>query len=326
MRANFISVVLFLFSIFSFELCGNLEQPKSDVPSIVFVYISSSLPTYIQDSVYQARLFNPDANIFIIAPRKCFQSRKQEKISVSNVHLVACEDLKKTEEHKLFDERCLKESVKGPSKYINERFLYIDELMQKYDLHDVFQVECDVMLYFNLSENLWIFHQHYPKMAAPFENDQLGSVSFVYFSDSSASHSYASYMASEGLEGDMRLIAKYKNSHTADEIDYLPIIFKEYADDRPLKSKLGQTTSNPEKFYNHIEEFCSVFDSDLLGTYLSRDPGTIGNQVLYDPSYFKIVWEKDSFNRKVPYIYYKTVKYRLNTLHVHPKNLLRFAS
>lgn len=288
--------------------------------SIVFVYIGS-IPSYIEHTISQARLFNPKANIFLIGNKQSLDSIKSEKIKESHIKMVTCESLKPTLHHKLFEQNCQIKNRTGGWKFTSERFMFIDELVSEYNLENVFQVECDVMLYADLSELLDVF-KTYNEIAAPFQNDNLASVSFTFFASPLAIRKFAEFIPKHVEEADMTIMAMYKNLNTANEIDYLPIIFKEYADDMPLVSKIGQRTLNPWKFYNKVEKFNSIFESDLLGTYIVCDPGIIGNQVLYNPSLFKIIWSKDSKKRFVPYVKYKNVMYRLNTLHIYPKSSL----
>lgn len=306
----FRSLVIFL----CFAISGFSNE---NAYSIVFVYIGK-IPPYIEHTISQARLFNPGASIFLIGNKKSLETLKSTKIDECRINKIACESLKKTLEHKLFDQNCEAKNRSQYWKFSAERFMYIDELMNDYRLENVFQVECDVMLYVDLKDLLNVFSL-YEGIGAPFQNDNLGSVSFTYFATAEAARNFAQFIPKHVEEADMTILAMYKNINTAREIDYLPIIFKEYADDRPLMSKIGQRTSNPKRFYSNCEKFNSIFESDLLGTYLIGNPGIIGNQVLYNPDLFKVVWIKDEKGRNVPYVKYKDVQYRLNTLHIYHK-------
>jgi hypothetical protein len=309
---NFLAIFLFL-------LTKSFSNENSY--SIVFVYLGH-IPQYIEHSISQARLFNPNASIYLIGNKNFLDNLHSKKIEDSHIEKIACESLRKSPEHQLFETAPHHRALFW--KLSTERFIYISDFMTQYNLNNVFQIECDVMLYVNLAELLPVF-QTYLGIASPFEHDNLASVSFTYFSNAKAAKSFAEFIPKYVSEADMTILALYKNFNPK-QVDYLPIIFKEYADDQPLVSKNKHTTINPWKFYNHIEEFNSVFDSDLLGTYIVRDPGAIGDQVIYNPDLFKVIWLKDSQKRNIPYIKYKNVQYRVNTLHIHPKILEPFSS
>jgi hypothetical protein len=291
--------------------------------SIVFVYIGN-IPQYLECSISQARLFNPDATIYLIGNKNSLDNLHSKKIDDALVQKIACESLKKSHEHQLYDDAS--RNKQNYWKFTTERFIYISELMSQYNLKNVFQIECDVMLYVNLGDILNVFCL-YSGIAAPFQTDNLGSASFTYFANPKAAKSFAEFIPKYAEKADMEILALFKNFNTAREIDYLPIIFKEYANDQPLmNAQRNITTTTPWKFYNHIEEFNSIFDADLLGTYIIQNPGIIGNQVVYNPALIKVIWIKDSKGRNVPYVKYKKVQYRLNTLHIYLKRLNIFSS
>lgn len=118
-------------------------------------------------------------------------------------------------------------------------------------------------------------------------------------------------------------------------INQLPVIMKEYTVDHPLKNLLNQTTEHPEHFYQHLDDFHSLFDAAALGQFLSgidasqgssHPPGYINERALFNPSHLEISWVLDTQGRKVPYVSYKGASYRINNLHIHSKQLHLFRS
>lgn len=300
--------------------------------SIVFVYIGEKLPNYLSITTAQARLFNKSAQIFLIANESSLNSHPSlvHELQSFGVQFIPCEHLNNSEQHTAFEHRFSSLNISGYWKHTTERFFYLDDLMQQYNLKDVFQVEADVMLYIDLEKCLPILHKYYPGMAAPFDNDYVASVSFTYFANGKASKDFSEFieneLRSQYIESDMVLLASYKNSRTDQEIDHLPTIPKEYLRIVPLKSERGDISSRPWKYWNHIESWDSLFDPDGFGSLLTEGVWEF-NQTLFDPIYFSFQWETDSEGRKIPYLYTgryfynnKHGKYRVNTLHVFHKS------
>ena len=256
--------------------------------SIVFAYLGDRLPDYLPITVAQARLFNKDAKIFLVLNDVSLASHVNiiQKLNDLNVDFVPCERLESSEPHKKFIERFVALGIDGYHRYTKERFFYIDELIEQYELSDVFHIESDVMLYADLSRYILLFHEHYPGIAVPFQNDTLASVSFVYFSGSQISRDFCTYMAkklqSPRLEADMVTFASYKNQKTDHEIDHLPTIHHEYQWITSLKSSRGDVSGRTWKYWNHIEEWNSIFDMDNLGEFLVYRTWVFNKQ-LFDP-------------------------------------------
>lgn len=316
---------------FVFLSSGSCFAEAGNNYSIVFVYIGEKLPNYLSISTAQARLFNKSAQIFLIANESSLNSHSAlvHELQLFGVQLIPCEKLNSSEQHIAFKHRCDNLSVSEYWRYTTERFFYLDELIQQYELKNVFQVEADVMLYIDLEKHLPILHKHYPGIAAPFDNDCVASVSFTYFANGVASRDFSEFIEKEvGAqypEPDMVLLVSYKNARTDREIYHLPTIPKEYLRISPLKSTRGDISSRPWKYWNHIESWDSLYDQDGFGSLLTEGRWEF-NQTLFDPTYFSFQWEIDSEGRKVPYLYSarrfydnEHYKYRINTLHIFYK-------
>lgn len=324
MKKSILSKIFWsLFTVTS--LFFNKIYTENHAYSIIFVHLGNSLPDYLSITVEQTRLFNKNTKIFVILNDVCldFNSTLIQKLNDLKVEFVTCEQLKPSESHKKFMERFVALGIDGYHRYTKERFFYIDELIEQYELSNVFHVESDVMLYFDLSQYINLFHDYYPGIAVPFQNDTLASVSFIYFSGTQISRDFCIYMAkklqSPRLEPDMVIFASYKNQKTDREIDHLPTVPHEYQWITSLKSPRGDVSGRAWKYWNHIEEWNSIFDMDNLGEFLIYR-NWVFNKQLFDPEYFYFRWEFDAEGRKVPYIYSDNdFKYRINTLHIYSK-------
>lgn len=324
--------VFLCFAFSYFAAAQAVESTNDDVTrtpySLLFVYLGDRVPEYSISSISQARMFNKECNIYFLLSKAAYSSQNSlvERLLKENVSFVFYEDFVKTQEHTRFEKICSDHGKNGYWRYTTERFFYIDEFMTAYNLTDVFQIECDVMLYVNLNDYMHIFHKYHPSIASPFECDEVASVSFVYFSNPTAIRNFATFISqtvpSEFV--DMKLLAMYKKSTLGEAVDHLPTNIAEYIDYAPFVTGIGQIASQPYKYWNHFDEWNSFFDPDWLGTYLVKGSleRWMGNQCFIDTKYFCFKWEKDSEGRSIPYAYFfaNKKKYRLNTLHIFPKN------
>lgn len=300
--------------------------------SIVFIHIGKEIPSYAEIALSQAKKFNPNASVILLANEEAAESFSQ-KFPELEVEYIACESLIKTQSHQNFLERTTldRESGEGFWLYTSERFLYLDDLMTQYKMQDVFHLEYDNMLYVNLEELLPIFQHYYPGIAATFDNDDRCIPGFIYIANEQAMHSLAKSFALHASKSlnDMQLIALYKNENGNDKISHLPIITKEYANVYPLVSSSGHTAQNPSQYTQNIEVFHSIFDAAALGQFLGgisprngvAKPGFINESCLFNPSLLNIVWIPDARLGNIPYIIYPHATYRINSLHIHSKNL-----
>lgn len=298
--------------------------------SFAFVYTGDTIPSYVKHSIAQARLFNRQANIFfLISNASVVQKNEQlfNELKNYNAEIIFCDILPKSNAHKKFDQFCARRGIAGYWKATTGRFFYIDDFMREYNLQDVFQIECDVMIYVNLEDYIPLLHKHHINIASPFQNDYLASMSFNYFSTQEAIHNYAEFInTKEGqlYEIDMYLLASYKNAKN-DAVEHLPTIPNDFVRLAILKNQRGEIASQPWKYWNHIEEWNSIFDNDGIGSFLN-DGNWRFNQAYFDSSIYKFIWEKDSQGRLIPYISSPNIKYRINTLHIAYKNLDKYLS
>ena len=307
--------------------------------SIVFVHLGNHLQVYLKDALIQSRIFNPRADIYLIANQHALDKNVFYEIFIEqNVKPIHCEKLEPSSAHcEFLNNSTLNNSFReGFWRKATERFFYLEEFMRTENLTHVFHLETDNMLYVNLQELLPVF-KNYPSIAAIFDNDNRCIPGFIYFAHAKAIICLVNFIAKKAKNGldDMKIIAQYKNNFNKSAIGNLPIMTKEYIDDnQPLKNVLGNTTQTPLMYCNYIDQFDSIFDGAALGQYLggidprggNSKPGFINERCLFNPSHFSYKWLLDSKNRKVPYIFYKNKKYRINNLHIHSKNLQAFRS
>jgi len=313
--------VLTLF--FCFSLCG------SDSLSIVFVHVGPQLPPYASTSLDQARTFNPDCPIYLLASKQALNNFSQKGIKT-----VAYNTIPFSKEHNLF---CKQARQTDPFwRYTSERFLYLYDFMLHYNLENVFHLENDVMLYADLRELLPLFQSHYPCIASTFDNEERCIPGFVYIPSiikmKKLAKCFADYAPAQ--MNDMQIFGIFRKKYGERAIDILPIITPEYIADHPLRSPFGHVPVNKWTFCQNSDVFNSIFDAAALGQYLggidpilgTSVPGFINERCLFNPSYLTYEWIEDENNRKIPYAIYGGRQWRINNLHIHSKNLIPFKS
>lgn len=305
--------------------------------SIVFIHIGKSIPAHVPVALSQARAFNPDCPIILIANEEAL-NKLVINSPKEDITKITCESLAKTEEHIRFKQNSGLNSQwrEGFWLYTSERFLFLQDLMVQYDLENVFHLEHDNMLYVNLEELLPIFTSYYPGFAVTMDNDQRCIPGFVYISNASNMNRLACYFADKAGENqnDMQILARFKNEFGDEAMDNLPIISEEYVNQQPMISPYNHISKDSKAYCRNIDLFNSIFDAAAIGQYLggidpnngTSQPGFINESCLFNPSQLTYEWLTDSEGRNVPFAIYDNKKFRINNLHIHSKNLWKFAS
>lgn len=301
--------------------------------SIAFVHIGKNLPDYMESALGQARLFNKKCPIFLIANTEALQKKPLE-IDQHNIRYIPIESLKKSRDHLLFlmASKLDRNWREGFWSYTTERFFYLSEAIEQFDLHNVFHLENDNMLYVDLETLLPIFKQHYPGMGIILFDDDHCVPSFMYISSLSPIQKLCAEivpLAKKKID-DMSTLGAFKKKHPKEVVDCLPIIMERYPQNYPIVSK------NPSLFSTHLDLFQSIFDGASMGQYLGgwdpihgpekNCPGTVNPWCVFDPSFFEFEWHRDEEGRNIPYIVYENMRYRINNLHIHCKDLKKFKS
>ena len=319
--------------------------------SIVLVHLGEKLPTYISDTLFQARLFNPSCEIVLLANQEALD--KHFNNQGINIATIAIETLTKTLKHKQFIKKSAlqhsqKKGNKNPAKissnkidknfwfYASERFFYLDDYIKQYNKSHVFHIENDVMLYVDLEQILPVFKKNYPGIAAIFDCDDRCIPSLVYLANEKSTSRLMQCFVKYAEQGknDMQILAILRQTTNISTINSLPIIMDSYCKKYSLKNALGYTVENPTLYSKNITEFQSIFDAAALGQFLGgidprngkSVPGFINERCIFNPSHLTFKWIVDHMGRKVPYMIFGDEIYRINNLHIHSKKMGPFLS
>lgn len=301
--------------------------------SIVFIHIGDKAPSYAATAIVQARLFNPNANIFFVSSEKALK----ELVFLQdehNIQLNSYENIKKSDLHLDYDKRCTQESPFW--RYTSERFLYLWDFMEAYSLENVFHLENDNMLYANLELFLSQFQRYYPNIAATFDNEDRCIPGFVWIANCPSMESLARYFTLKANEkkSDMEVLGSYRKDDPEHFAKTLPIIMSDYNLVYPLESPHHHKTNTPERYSNNENVFQGIFDAAAIGQFLggidpihaNNQPGFINESCLFNPSFLEYKWLADNEGRLIPYAIFRNKMYKIFNLHIHSKRLNAFRS
>lgn len=301
--------------------------------SIVFIHVGRSpLPSHLAVSIAQARLFNPNCSIYLIAHASVLRDRPYEE---QDVIRVSCESLTPTPAHQNFlNCRSHLDSANGFWIWTSERFFYLDELIRTHGLFDVFHLENDMMIYVDLEKMLPIFQKRYKGMiAATFERDDRCVPGFLYISNPAPMEILANSFPNRIEEGttDMHTLAQFKHAHQGILIDFLPVMIPEYIE----KGDFQIPISDPTSYMRYFDEFQSVFDAAAFGVYLGgwdekfhgeQPSGVVSGFCFFNSSHFVVDWQLDEQGRKVPFLVYNGTRTKINNLHITNKGKISLFS
>ncbi len=301
----------------------------SEPYSIVFVHIGPKLPAHVEVALSQARLFNPDCSIVLLANKNALQNFIPQDTTI-NANYIPLESLQKTPAHIKWKKNLI---IRDWNLY-SERFLYLHDFMEQFQVTNVFHMEHDNMIYVNLETLLPVFLTRYEGIAATFDNDVHCVCGFIFIPNLFSMNQFAQFFADTAHidHGDMETPVFFKKFFGTKAMDNLPIVVREYLEDhKKLRSLDGNRPYDRYVYCQNVEFFESIFDAAalgqfLVGTHREFPAGFINERCIFQANHFTYEWRLDEENRRVPYLLYKGKGYRINNLHVHSKNLAAFSS
>ena len=306
-------------------------------PSIVFVHIGKSMPPYLETAVKQARLFN-SCPIKVVANEEAIQ-QSQVLLEPYHVTFVACEEMPKTAEHISFLQHSKLDRTfrNGFWSHATERFFYLQDLMEYYQLTDVVHLENDNMVYVDILSIVPIFKDLGIHVGLTMDNDERCIPGFVYIADAPSMSHVATSICGQLLRGvsDMYSLGSYYQKFHEPYVGALPIVMSSYVVRNELVTNdRRRVAKNKFMFCQYETAFGSIFDAAALGQYLGgidprnglSKPGFINESCVFNPSLLTFSWKIDERGRKVPYASYDHTELPINNLHIHSKNLEAFLS
>lgn len=309
--------------------------------SFVFVHLGKELPPYLIETLVQVRLFNKTKKIYLLANIQALKKRSPMYDELG-LEFVPIESIRKSVEHKNFLNLMWKKknTRTGFWVFTSERFFVLYDWMKQHNKKQILHLENDTLLYADIDEFMPIFKQRYPGLAVVMDDDARCVPCFMYIAKSASLEKLISFFNAElTLKpvteiwhlNDMLVIGDFFKTHGPRDINNLPIIMPSYVKKYGLKNLRGSVPQNPRMYYKNIHLFKSIFDGASLGQYLggtihNDPPGFISETNVFDASRLDFKWQIDSEGRKIPYVRSGGVYFRINTLHIHSKQMGPFLS
>lgn len=325
---------------------------------LIYCYISEIIPEYIYLSLKQARLFNPTISIYFITNGKI-----TSKYETLNINIIKTKDLIKTKNHNEF----IKKNVMKKTGVINfynknfwtlstERFFYIEELMKKYNLINVIQIECDNLLYYDFTKIFNGIEKLNKKHIVCGDRPNTLSNAITYFKNYETISLFTNFLTKESQGTYEKILDKFNKygllgrSHAkVNDMSFTMLYYKlnknnsDFMDLFPLLP-FNENFKNNEQNTDNYKYFEVIFDGASWGMYLGGWPDEMSkdNKILgpgyTDKNYavgrmliskrFEFKWEENDKGYKIPICYDKKMnkKTLICNLHIHNKKVKDFIS
>lgn len=292
---------------------------------MIFAYcFIGPLPEYAVDTVYQARLFYKGPIYFILSDMESSYVKKLEEMQVTIVNYASVVDKGFNECLEKYNRFEVIHRLQGRERlfqYSFERFFVLYQLMNQYNLSNVFFLELDNLIY---DDPLKWEEQFCSKdMAYMHDNRGRGASGVCFIKNTSILFDCTEFFKEYIMNppdhlSEMPALYKFWEKNQ-DRIQILPIHWP--SDNLPNELSMNYTN------YNN-----TVFDAAAFGIYLGgMDPYHTGGVVVRNvhnndlsaikAASYQFEWRRDELNRNIPYILYGTTWIRINNLHIHSKDL-----
>jgi hypothetical protein len=315
--------------------------------AILFVHLGREIPAFTRDALHQAALFS-DGPIYLIAEGAALSAfRLHERVSG-----IPVEDLRTSEAHKTFRTNIHVRPSKIDLWIASiERFFYLATAMSELGLQNALHLETDVMLYRDVEQLCASLSTYYRGLAAPFMDNRRVIPGIVFLPSAAAVEIICLYFVANirsrpGPElSEMLVLRRAYDNLGPDLIDALPIL--PHGHRETLVTRQGIAATDPEIFRRNAKELGCVFDAAAFGQYLGGTdqrtrrgcffllerrprpelgPGFLNESSYVDPSRYAVRWTADGQGRLQPFIVQDERAVPIANLHIHSKNLSKFAS
>ena len=288
------------------------------------------LPVYLPDTLKQIRLFNPDLTIHFLTDARYMHTSyfKENNVLVYNREDYFSSKISKFMLHFKY--------YNLPKHYqfwviTATRLMYIENFMRSHNLKEVYHIENDILLYYDIKTLHDRFLKFFPKLAITIGGPDKCITGLMYIQNYvSLSLMTAFFVSSLKSIGKKGLVQKYG----MDMVNEMTLM-RAYSKDFPDELKFLPILPFGE-FSEHYLDFDSIFDPASWGMFVGgnaqeKQPGCkpkdhyIGQLLMENPEY-TVVWNKDEQNRNIPYFRFNEHEVKINNLHIHCKDLFKYMS
>ncbi len=262
---------------------------------------------YILDNIEQLIKLNYK-DIYIITNKNFFDNFSSY---MNNIILIDSDEL--TDIYNYNETNKLNKSFRNGFWYLTSlRFFKIYALMDKYNLKDVFHIENDVLLYYNVDKIIGNLDKNY--MYIPFDTYKRNIASIIYIPSSSI----------------FKNILDNYDISINDMLNFSTIKKKiGYIKNFPIFPKINAKTDEEKYVSENYDELWYIFDAAAIGQYIGgvhNAPNKIFfiNEtcvIKYDK--YKIYFENEN-NISKPFLEIENITYPIFNLHIHSKNLKKY--
>jgi hypothetical protein len=304
---------------------NNNDNNNDNNNNLILIHLGNSFPFYIFDCIHQFRIFNNDINLYLLVEEENYNLLQDLYISYIisyNIRIVNINKLNKTQKHINFNKESNldKNFRNGFWHYAAERFFVLEDFVTDNNIENIFHIEYDNLIYYDINKILNIIRKHYKDSAGIFDNDTQCIASFIYFKNVRSLDSLTNYiyLNQKNHSNEMNLLSSYRKDNI-NMIEHLPILTEKY-----LFNEIDLIYSNKQEYFN------LVFDGRAIGQYVGGvDPkndssdteGFINTDVIFNVSKLNFMW-KNVDNLLIPY----ACDVPVVNLHIHCKNLLKWSS
>lgn len=299
---------------------------------IILTHLGDSIPPYMEDCIKQIKLTNPAANIWFILDRPTGQA--MSFYIKLKCNLIFTDSLAPTTHHSGWKVKFKGDKTfrQGYWRYVIERFFYIEELIDKYCLHNAISMEYDVLLYGNLQHIAEVCSRT-GKLRVVRDNDERAHPGFMYIPDKEAIQQFNLFLTANATMdlSDMQLLCLYVSTqrHCC---AYLPVITEARRRSIPVRTSIvGRQSRDCSYLSDSADAFGCLFDSAVIGQYVAGiDPRNTGGKkvsqyenesALYSAKEMPIEWRQEGGLWR-PYVDGQLQA----TIHMHSKALKWFRS
>lgn len=296
---------------------------------IMFHSSREGLPSYLEDSFRQLRLFNPDVVVYFLTDANLTGDPIFERNKVIAVN--------KEEYYSDKISRFITQFQYSPKPdpyqfwiITATRLIYIENFIRVRNLHSVFHFENDVLLYCNLHNFYNTFLKLYSNLAITVGGPDKCMTGLMFIRNYKALERMTNFFVERLQLGKKQLMKTY-GMDMVNEMTLMRVYSKDCPDQLELLPILpfGEFSTN-------YSEFNSIFDPASWGQFVGGSiqemkPGTkptdhyIGQLLIKHPEY-SVIWKRDKQKRNQPYFKYDGQEVRINNLHIHSKELYKYLS
>ena len=295
--------------------------------NVLYVHIGETIPSFIIDNIQVTLKINPqNVQVHVITDSEILKSMILN-IFPKYVHVHSVISSQKLSD---FKKSTLLE--KGFWSHTMERFFIIENAMVHNKWQNVFHLENDVICYRNFTDMLLTIQECYSdsSIISTFDNDLRCIPGIVFFPNYKSLSMVTSFSINNPSLNDMQLFGQCRISFGSIVLDSFPLC--------PITDKImcnlqGQSSNtllphmSLSRYFSHWN---MVFDAAAIGQFID---GTDPNVDHHHKSGFVnetcyINYKKDCnlrFNNGYPEIQFDTIWYPIANLHIHSKNLKKFA-